>query len=148
MEEKMQQLQQQLEASQKASTSSPPLVTRTVEKQAELKSTTPKVTQARSTAATQKAKTRAGKGFQMNCLWSKILNDQQTAATDLLKLCFLSVTPSSSSAAGGNVKLQESSDFSNQLNSAESIKRKSRVAHHPKPCATGRIIFSLLCLLQ
>lgn len=61
MQEKMQQLQQQLEASQKASASSPPLVARTEEKRAELKPKTPKVTPAKSTAAAQRAKTRAGK---------------------------------------------------------------------------------------
>lgn len=59
MQEKMQQLQQQLEASQKAS--SPPLVARTEQKRAELKPNAPRVTPAKSTAAAQKAKNRAGK---------------------------------------------------------------------------------------
>lgn len=36
------------------------------------------------------------------------------------------------------MKLQESSDFFDQLNSAESFKRKPRVAHHPKPSTSGR----------
>ncbi|XP_075868239.1 protein MCM10 homolog isoform X1 [Nelusetta ayraudi] len=106
MQEKMQQLQQQLEASQKASTSSPPPVARTAEKPAELKPKAPKVTQAKPTAAAQKAKAQA-------------------------------VKPSSSPATGGNVKLQESSDFSDQLNSAQSFKRKSRVAHLPNPGTPG-----------
>ncbi|XP_068163316.1 protein MCM10 homolog isoform X2 [Antennarius striatus] len=34
---------------------------------------------------------------------------------------------------GGIGKLQESSDFFHQLNTADSFKRKPRVAHHPKP---------------
>lgn len=63
MQEKMRQLQQQLEASQKASASSPPLVVSSADKQAELKPTTSKVTRAKSTAAMQKTQTRAGKGL-------------------------------------------------------------------------------------
>lgn len=63
MQEKMQQLQQQLEASQKASASSPPPVARTAEKSAELKPKAPKVTQAKPTAAVQKAKAPAGKPY-------------------------------------------------------------------------------------
>lgn len=71
-----------------------------------------------------------------------------TAAAKAKKHCFLSVAPSSSSATGGNVKLQESSDFSDQLNSAESFKRKSRVAHLPKPGTAGSISLILLFYLH
>lgn len=55
------------------------------------------------------------------------------------KACFLLVASSSSPETGGSVKLQESSDFFDQLNSAESFKRKPRVAHQPKPSMPGRV---------
>lgn len=82
MQEKMQQLQQQLEASQKASASSPPPVARTAEKPAELKPKAPKVTQAKPTAAAQKAKAQAGRPFIVD-------QSQQTGNhSDGLVLCF------------------------------------------------------------
>lgn len=58
MQEKMRQLEQQLEASQNAS-SSPP--NRTAEKPAQIEPKTPKVTQAKPASVARKIKTQAGK---------------------------------------------------------------------------------------
>ncbi|KAM9334611.1 protein MCM10 homolog [Symphorus nematophorus] len=112
MQDQMKRLQQQLEASQKVSTSSSTPV-RTAGSSAGPKPMTPKptpprqptskVTQAKPAAATQKTKTQAA------------------------------ATSSSIPVRGGGVKLQESSDFFDQLNNADSFKRKPRVAHQPKP---------------
>ncbi|XP_071358181.1 protein MCM10 homolog isoform X2 [Trachinotus anak] len=114
MQMQMQRLQQQLEGSQKVSIPSSTPV-RTAGSSAAPKPVTPKptpprlltskVTQAKPAAATQKIKTQA--------------------ATS-------SSTPVGG-GGGGGVKLQESSDFSEQLNNADSFKRKPRVAHQPKP---------------
>lgn len=56
---------------------------------------------------------------------------------------FLSATSSASSTPvrGGSTKLQDSSDFFDQLNSADSFKRKPRVAHNPKPSTSGIFYF-------
>lgn len=58
--------------------------------------------------------------------------------------------PSSTPVRGGSVKLQESSDFFDQLNNADSFKRKPRVAHHPKPSTSPGTTypFGLICLNQ
>nr|XP_033470843.1 protein MCM10 homolog [Epinephelus lanceolatus] len=111
MQEQMQRLQQQLEASQKASTSSSTPVT-TAGSSAGPKPMTPKptpprqptskLTQAKPASTTQNTKTQAA------------------------------ATSSSAPVTGGGLKLQESSDFFDQLNNADSFKRKPRVAHNPK----------------
>nr|XP_046235722.1 protein MCM10 homolog [Scatophagus argus]XP_046235723.1 protein MCM10 homolog [Scatophagus argus] len=100
MQEQMQRLQQQLEASQKVSTSSSTPVL-TAESSSGSKPMTPKLSQMKPAAATQKTRTQA-------------------------------VTSSSTPVRERSVKLQESSDFFDQLNTADSFKRKPRVAHHPK----------------
>ncbi|XP_030004334.1 protein MCM10 homolog [Sphaeramia orbicularis] len=107
MQEKMKQLQQQLDLSQKASTSSP-TPAKTTESTKGLKTTPPrqptsKLNPVKPAVSTQKTKTQAG------------------------------VASSSAPVRGANLKLQESSDFSAQLNNADSFKRKPRVAHQPKP---------------
>ncbi|XP_041819824.1 protein MCM10 homolog [Chelmon rostratus] len=109
MQEQMQRLQQQLEASQKVSTpSSTPVIS--AGSSAGPKPMTPKPTPPRhSTSKLSQAKSAAQK--------------TKTQAA----------MPSSTPVRGGSVKLQESSDFFDQLNNADSFKRKPRVAHHPKP---------------
>ncbi|KAG7215877.1 hypothetical protein INR49_021858 [Caranx melampygus] len=110
MQMQMQRLQQQLEASQKVSTPSSTPV-RASGSSAGPKPVTPKPTPAQrltskpAAAAAQKTKT-------------------QTAAAAS------SSTPPR--GGGGGVKLQESSDFSDQLSNADSLKSKPRVAHRAK----------------
>ncbi|KAM3587519.1 uncharacterized protein V6R79_007873 [Siganus canaliculatus] len=104
MQEQMQRLQQQLEASQNVSTTTSPPKT-AAPKTPSPPQPTRKVTQTKLTPATQRTKTQA-----------------VTAATS-----------SSTPARAGNVKVQESSDFVDQLNNADSFKRKPRLAHKPNP---------------
>ncbi|TKS91116.1 Protein MCM10 -like protein [Collichthys lucidus] len=106
MQEQMQRLQQQLEASQKASTSSS-TPAKTAGSLASPKPTTPKLNTSKTTQGKPATATQKTK-------------TQAAASSD---------TP----VRGGGVKLQESSDFFDQLNNADSFKRKPRVAHHPKP---------------
>ncbi|XP_054480640.1 protein MCM10 homolog isoform X2 [Anoplopoma fimbria] len=112
MQEQMQRLQQQLEASQKVppSSSTPVLTARSsagpkpmTPKPTPTRKPTSKLTPAKPASNTQKAKTQAA------------------------------TTSSSTPVRGGDLKLQESSDFFDQLNNADSFKRKPRVAHDPKP---------------
>ncbi|XP_068572799.1 protein MCM10 homolog [Cebidichthys violaceus] len=112
MQEQMQQLQQQLEASQKVSpSSSTPVLTAgssagpkpMTPKPTSTRQPTSKKTPAKPASTTQKAKTQAA------------------------------ATSSSAPVRGGGLKLQESADFFDQLNNADSFKRKPRVAHHTKP---------------
>ncbi|XP_054862662.1 protein MCM10 homolog isoform X2 [Amphiprion ocellaris] len=106
MQEQMQRLQQQLEASQKvSSTSSTPVRTTG-------SSATPKPAQTRQPTA-------------------KLTQVKPAAATQKPKT--QAATSSFTPAKGGSQTLQESSEFSSQLNNADSFKRKPRVAHHPKP---------------
>ncbi|KAI3366921.1 hypothetical protein L3Q82_009564 [Scortum barcoo] len=112
MQEQMQRLQQQLEASQKVS-ASPSTPVRTAERPAGPKLMTPKPTHPRqSTSQLTQAKPAS--------------STQKTQAG-------CSATPSPTPVTGRGLKLQESSDFFDQLNNADSFKRKPRVAHNPKP---------------
>ncbi|XP_045928561.1 protein MCM10 homolog [Micropterus dolomieu] len=111
MQEQMQRLQQQLEASQKVSTSSFTPAT-TAGKSAGPKPVTPKPTPPRQPTS--------------KLIPAKLASTTQKAKTQ-------AATSSSTPVRGENVKLQESSDFFDQLNNADSFKRKPRVAHHPKP---------------
>lgn len=109
MQEQMQKLQQQLEASQKVSTPSCTPTRTAAPKPVTPKPTSSsqiktKVTESRPAIPTQKNKSQAGKA---------------------------SSPPEAK--GGGGPKLQESSDFSSQLNNADSFKRKPRVAHQVKP---------------
>uniref|UniRef100_A0A3Q1GY26 Protein MCM10 homolog n=2 Tax=Acanthochromis polyacanthus TaxID=80966 RepID=A0A3Q1GY26_9TELE len=105
MQEQMQRLQQQLEAGQKVSSTSPTPV---------------KITG--SSAALKPAPTRQPT--------SKLMQVKPAAATQKPKT--QAATSSSTPARGGSQMLQESSEFSSQLNNADSFKCKPRVAHHPK----------------
>ncbi|KAG8005804.1 Protein MCM10-like protein, partial [Nibea albiflora] len=105
MQEQMQRLQQQLEANQKASTSSS-TPAKTAGSLASPKPTTPKLNTSKTT--------------------------QGKPATATQKPKTEAAASSSTPVRGGSVKLQESSDFFDQLNNADSFKRKPRVAHHPK----------------
>ncbi|XP_070785265.1 protein MCM10 homolog [Enoplosus armatus] len=108
MQEQMQRLQQQLEASQKVTT---PATTAgrsagpkpVTPKPTPSRQSTSKLTQAKPATAAQKSKTQAA------------------------------ATSSSTPVGGESLKLQDSSDFLDQLSNADSFKRKPRVAHHPKP---------------
>ncbi|XP_061662720.1 protein MCM10 homolog [Syngnathoides biaculeatus] len=95
MQEKMQALQKQLEASQSTSSSSSP----------------GKPSPPRQTAA-------------------KRSSDEPTAVTQKMKT--QSEISSSNPVGGPNKKVQESSDFLSELSSADSFKRKPRVAHQTK----------------
>ncbi|XP_069013055.1 protein MCM10 homolog isoform X1 [Embiotoca jacksoni] len=102
MQEQMQKLQQQLESSQKVSSPSVGTTGGSVTpKPTPTRQPTSRLRQAKPAAATQKT------------------NTQQAA------------TSSSTAVRGGSLKLQESSDFSAQLNNADSFKRQPRVAHQP-----------------
>ncbi|XP_030576225.1 protein MCM10 homolog [Archocentrus centrarchus] len=108
MKEQMQRLQQQLEASQKVTTPSA-TPTKTSGSSASLAPVTPKPAPTRQpTSKLSQAKPAA--------------NTQKTQAAS-----------SSTPVRTGSLKLQESSEFSSQLNNADSFKRKPRVAHQPKP---------------
>ncbi|CAK6959875.1 protein MCM10 homolog [Scomber scombrus] len=109
MQEQMQRLQQQLEASQKVPTSSSTV--RTAGSSTGPKPTTPKPTLPRKPV-------------------SKVTQAKPAATVQKTKT---QAASSSTPVRGGSVKLQESSDFSAQLNIADSFKSKSRVAHQPKP---------------
>ncbi|KAK2858790.1 hypothetical protein Q5P01_003410 [Channa striata] len=111
MQEQMQRLQQQLEASQKVSTSSSSPV-RTAKSSVGPKPATPKPAQTHQ-------------------LTSKVAKQYRSESTKKASV-EAAATSSSTPVRGGSVKLQESSDFDNQLNNAESFKRKPRVAHQPK----------------
>ncbi|XP_042367369.1 protein MCM10 homolog isoform X2 [Plectropomus leopardus] len=106
MQEQMQRLQQQLEASQKSSTTSSTPVN-TAGSSAGAKPVTPRPTPPRQPTQTKPASTTQK-------------TKTQAAAS------------SSTPVRAGGLKLQESSDFFDQLNNADSFKRKPRVAHQPK----------------
>ncbi|XP_029016219.1 protein MCM10 homolog isoform X2 [Betta splendens] len=108
MQEQMQRLQKQLETSQAVSTSSSSTVT-TARKASGSKPATPKST----------PKQRLISNLTKPCATKQQTITQAASASIPVR--------------GGAVKLQESSDFDNQLNSAESFKRKPRIAHQPKP---------------
>ncbi|KAF1372538.1 hypothetical protein PFLUV_G00266540 [Perca fluviatilis] len=112
MQEQMQRLQQQLEASQKVSTSSSPPVT-AAGSTARPKPVTPKPTRTPQPTA-------------------KLAQAKPTSTTPKTK-AQSAATSSPAPVRGGDLKLQESSDFFDQLNNADSFKRKPRLAHHPKP---------------
>ncbi|XP_067345729.1 protein MCM10 homolog isoform X2 [Channa argus] len=109
MQEQMRRLQQQLEVSQKVSTSSSTPV-RTAKGSVGTKPVTPKP------APTQQPISKV----------TKQCRSKSTEKTNVRAVS--SCTP----VGGESVKLQESSDFGNQLNNAESFKRKPRLAHQPK----------------
>ncbi|XP_059182192.1 protein MCM10 homolog isoform X2 [Centropristis striata] len=106
MQEQMQRLQQQLEASQKVSTSSS-----SAGNSAAPKPVTPKPTR------TKPASTKP--------VSNKLASTTQKPKTQ-------AAASSSTPVRGEAVKLQESSDFFDQLNNADSFKRKPRVAHQAK----------------
>ncbi|XP_044200039.1 protein MCM10 homolog [Thunnus albacares] len=109
MQEQMQRLQQQLEASQTVPTSSSTI--RTAGSSAGPKPTTPKPKPPQKPI-------------------SKVTQAKPAATIQKTKT---QAASSSTPVRGGNLKLQESSDFSAQLNIADSFKSKPRVAHQPKP---------------
>ncbi|KAM8739903.1 protein MCM10 homolog isoform 1-T1 [Acanthopagrus schlegelii] len=115
MQEQMRRLQQQLNASQKASTSCPAPVT-AAGRSAAPKTLTPKPTPPRQPSKRTPAKPDAA------------IQKTKTQAA---------ATSSSTPVREGGVKLQESSDFFDQLNNADSFKRKPRVAHHAKPSTSA-----------
>ncbi|CAJ1054489.1 protein MCM10 homolog isoform X2 [Xyrichtys novacula] len=102
MQEQVQRLQQQLNASQTSSSSSP---VSTKGSSANPKPVTPKPTTPKLTQA-------------------KVVTSTQKTKTQ--------TASSSTPVRGGGQKLQESSDFLEQLSNADSFKRKPRVAHAPK----------------
>ncbi|XP_070710116.1 protein MCM10 homolog [Pempheris klunzingeri] len=110
MQEQMQRLQQQLESSQKVSTSSSTPVT-TTGRPAGPKPVTPKPTPPRKPTSKP--------------------TPTKPAATSQKTVTQAAATSSSTPVGGGTLKLQDSSDFFDQLNSADSFKRKPRVAHQP-----------------
>ncbi|XP_034382608.1 protein MCM10 homolog isoform X2 [Cyclopterus lumpus] len=111
MQEQMQRLQQQLEASQKVSpSSSAPVLT--ARSSADPKPMTPKPKPARPPT-------------------SKLTPAKPASTTQRAKT--QAATSSSTPVSGGGLKLHESADFFDQLNNADSFKRKPRVAHHTKP---------------
>ncbi|XP_061523916.1 LOW QUALITY PROTEIN: protein MCM10 homolog [Phycodurus eques] len=105
MQEKMQALQKQLEASQSASCSSSSV--KPSGSSPTLKPSPPRQATAKRTP------------------------DKPAAVTQKMKN--QSVTSSSNPVRGENQKVQESSDFFSELSSADSFKRKPRVAHQAKP---------------
>uniref|UniRef100_UPI0037E747DD protein MCM10 homolog n=1 Tax=Semicossyphus pulcher TaxID=241346 RepID=UPI0037E747DD len=107
MQEQMQRLQQQLEASQKVSSST---TVSTKGSSAGPKPTTPKPTTPKQ-PTTKPSQAKPATTTQKT----------KTPAAD------------TSSVSGESLKLQESSDFFDQLNNADSFKRKPRVAHTAKP---------------
>ncbi|XP_060936301.1 protein MCM10 homolog [Limanda limanda] len=109
MQEQMQRLQQQLEVSQKVSSPSSTPV-RTAGRSAAPKRMTPKPTPPRQ-------------------LPSKVTPAKSAAATQKTQAATSSSTP----VREGKVKVQESSDFSDQMNNIDSFKRKARLAHQAKP---------------
>ncbi|GAA6219313.1 protein MCM10 homolog isoform X1 [Lates japonicus] len=111
MQEQMKRLQQQLEASQKVST--------------------PSSTPVRTAGSSAGPKTVTPKPRTPRQLTSKMTQAKPAATTQKTKT--QTVTSSSTPAREGSVKLQESSNFSDQLNNADSFKRKPRVSHQAKP---------------
>ncbi|XP_051248743.1 protein MCM10 homolog isoform X1 [Dicentrarchus labrax] len=118
MQEQMQRLQQQLESSQKVSTP-----VRAAGSSAGPKPTTPKPTPARKPTP---------KPTPPRQTTSK-LNQAKPASTTQKTKTQAASTSSSTPVREQSVKLQDSSDFFDQLNNADSFKRKPRVAHHSKP---------------
>ncbi|XP_056131836.1 protein MCM10 homolog [Lampris incognitus] len=105
MQEKMKRLQQQLEASQTAS-SAPS-------------------TPARTTATLGHPKPRSpSQGPSREAATKPTLSVEKTRTQ--------AVKPSSTPGREEGIKLQESADFSAQLNNADAFKRKSRTAHQPR----------------
>ncbi|XP_026182070.1 protein MCM10 homolog isoform X2 [Mastacembelus armatus] len=111
MQEQMQKLQQQLEASQKVSTLSS--------------------TPVRTAGSSSSPKPAPAKPTPPRGLSSKVSQAKLTAAIQNTRT--QEAVSSSTPVSDGSVKLQESSEFDDQLNNAESFKRKPRVAHQPKP---------------
>jgi len=100
---------------------------------------------AKPSSTTQRAKTHAGEHAVIHhlilnstgCALQNTLINTHThthSKVDEVVLCLVTAATSPSTAAsGGGVKLQESADFFDQLNNADSFKRKPRVAHLPTP---------------
>ncbi|XP_019948078.2 protein MCM10 homolog [Paralichthys olivaceus] len=109
MQEQMQRLQQQLEVSQKVST--------------------PTSTPVRTGGSSTAPKRMTPKPTPPRQITTKMATAKPAAATQKTQAATCSSTP----VREGNVKLQESSDFSDQLKNADSFKRKPRVAHLAKP---------------
>ncbi|XP_041832865.1 protein MCM10 homolog [Melanotaenia boesemani] len=109
MQEQMKRLQQQLETSQKVSSPSSPKIS-AAGGSGHPKPVTPKP------SVTQQSMSKPTQAKQV----PKQTTKQQAASS------------SAAPVSGGSLKLQESSDFSSQLNIADSFKRKPRVAHHSK----------------
>uniref|UniRef100_A0A665U4C7 Protein MCM10 homolog n=1 Tax=Echeneis naucrates TaxID=173247 RepID=A0A665U4C7_ECHNA len=107
----MQRLQQQLQASQKVSTP-PSTPVRTAGRSAGPKPVNPKPTPPRQPT-------------------SNVTQAIPAAASQRTKT--QAAAASSSTPVRGGGKLQESSDFLDQLNNADTFKHKPRVAHQPKP---------------
>ncbi|XP_068442871.1 protein MCM10 homolog isoform X2 [Clinocottus analis] len=116
MQEQMQRLQKQLEASQTVSPSSSTPVP-TARSSVGPKPMTRKVTPNPTPARPPTSKLTPAKPTSTT---------QQRAKTP-------SATSSTTPVSGGGLKLQDSCDFSDQLNNADSFKRKPRVAHPTKP---------------
>lgn len=129
MQEQMQRLQQQLEASQKISNASAVLA------QTPEISTGPKPVILKQSRAkpSQKMETQAGKhrGLLLPAFYLLL-------ALCLKKSLFFSVTSSQSSM---RETVKESSVFVDELNTANSFKLKARVAHKPKPSTSGNFLF-------
>ncbi|KAG7497288.1 MCM10-like isoform X1 [Solea senegalensis] len=115
MQQQMQRLQQQLEATQKVSTPS----------------STPS-TPVRTAGSSAVARHMSPKATPQTKLTSKVTMVKPGAPSPKTKI---QTSPASSStpARSGNTKVQESTDFFEQLNNADSFKRKPRVAHQAKP---------------
>ncbi|XP_029351311.1 protein MCM10 homolog [Echeneis naucrates] len=111
MQKQMQRLQQQLQASQKVSTP-PSTPVRTAGRSAGPKPVNPKPTPPRQPT-------------------SNVTQAIPAAASQRTKT--QAAAASSSTPVRGGGKLQESSDFLDQLNNADTFKHKPRVAHQPKP---------------
>ncbi|KAM6961558.1 protein MCM10 homolog [Tautogolabrus adspersus] len=104
MQEQMQRLQQQLEASQKGSSVSP---------------------------VTKKGSSVSPKPVTPNLKTSKLAQAKPATSTQKTNTQ-AAATSSSPPVREGGLKLQESSDFLDQLSNADSFKRKPRVAHTAK----------------
>ncbi|XP_034719250.1 protein MCM10 homolog isoform X2 [Etheostoma cragini] len=123
MQEQMQRLQQQLEASQKVSTSSSTPVT------AAGSTSVPKPMHERPKPMTPKPTPTprpTAKPAQAKAASTTANTKAQSAETS-----------SPAPVRGGGLKLQESTDFFDQLNNADSFKRKPRLAHNPKPSTSS-----------
>lgn len=128
MQEQMQQLQQQLEASQKVPNPSS-VSAQTPENSTGARPVIPKQSGAQPAAASRKMETQAGEHRGLPPpVWSSV-----RALCVKKKSVFFSATSSRPS-------IRESSGFVDELNTANSFKHKARVAHQPKPSAPGNFL--------